>query len=150
MQTDPIFRAVREEPGGEGSVMQHTEEVDMILAVLGSQEMVVYGSALLPHMIADGEEVPGVRGAHPDWAPRVRGGPPDLLWEVETGDRGRGPSGPPADSWPGAGFGSRRASERTQHIFGLLIKRFPEYGVPGVMEQKTSILYKRLYLFAPL
>jgi hypothetical protein len=38
--------------------MQHTEEVDMILAVLGSQEMVVYGSALLRHMIADGEEVP--------------------------------------------------------------------------------------------
>jgi hypothetical protein len=58
MQTDPIFRAVREEPGGEGSVMQHTEEVDMILAVLGSQEIVVYGSALLRHMIADREEVP--------------------------------------------------------------------------------------------
>ena len=38
--------------------MQHTEEVDMILAVLGSQEIVVYGSALLRHMIADREEVP--------------------------------------------------------------------------------------------
>jgi len=37
--------------------MQHTEEVEMILAVLGSQEMVVYGSALLRHRRADGEEV---------------------------------------------------------------------------------------------
>ena len=36
--------------------MQHTEEVDMILAVLGSQEMVVYRSALLRPMRADGEE----------------------------------------------------------------------------------------------
>jgi hypothetical protein len=35
--------------------MQHTPDVDVILAVLDGQDMVVYGRALLNHMVADGE-----------------------------------------------------------------------------------------------
>ena len=37
--------------------MQHPHEVDIVLAVLDTQEIVVYGSDLLRHSVADGEEV---------------------------------------------------------------------------------------------
>ena len=37
--------------------MQHPHEVDIVLAVLDSQEIVVYGRDLLRHSVADGEEV---------------------------------------------------------------------------------------------
>jgi hypothetical protein len=35
--------------------MQHSHNVDIVKAVLGSQEMVVYGEDLLRHSVADGE-----------------------------------------------------------------------------------------------
>jgi hypothetical protein len=37
--------------------MQHPHEVDMVLAVLDSREMAVYGRDLLRHIVADEEEV---------------------------------------------------------------------------------------------
>jgi hypothetical protein len=37
--------------------MGHREEVDIIYAVLGEQKIVVYGEALLQHIVADGEAV---------------------------------------------------------------------------------------------
>jgi hypothetical protein len=37
--------------------MGHSEEVDIIYAVLGEQKIVVYGEALLQHLVADGEAV---------------------------------------------------------------------------------------------
>ena len=38
--------------------MQHPHEVDMVLAVLDTREIVVYGRDLLRPMVADGEDVP--------------------------------------------------------------------------------------------
>ena len=35
--------------------MQHPHEVDIVLAVLGTKEIAVYGRDLLRHMVADGE-----------------------------------------------------------------------------------------------
>ena len=35
--------------------MQHPHEVDIVKAVLGSKEIVVYGEDLLAHIVADGE-----------------------------------------------------------------------------------------------
>jgi len=35
--------------------MQHPHDVDIVKAVLGSQKIVVYGEALLRHLVADGE-----------------------------------------------------------------------------------------------
>jgi hypothetical protein len=37
--------------------MQHPHEVDIVLAVLDTREMVVYGRDLLRPMVADGEDV---------------------------------------------------------------------------------------------
>src|SRR4030095_829164 len=38
-----------------GGTIQHSHNVDIVKAVLGSQEMVVYGEDLLRHSVADGE-----------------------------------------------------------------------------------------------
>jgi hypothetical protein len=37
--------------------MEHPHEVDIVLAVLGTDEIAVYGNALLHHIVADGESV---------------------------------------------------------------------------------------------
>ena len=38
--------------------MQHPHEVDMVLAILDTQEIMVYGRDLLRPLVADGEDVP--------------------------------------------------------------------------------------------
>ena len=38
--------------------MEHPHEVDIVLAVLGTQEIAVYGSDLLRQRVADGEPMP--------------------------------------------------------------------------------------------
>jgi len=37
--------------------MQHPHELDIVLAVLGTEEIAVYGRDLLRHIVADGEAV---------------------------------------------------------------------------------------------
>jgi hypothetical protein len=47
-----------EHPQTHGGPLQHPHEVESVLAVLDTREMVVYGRDLLRHMVADGEEGP--------------------------------------------------------------------------------------------
>src|SRR5215510_16166404 len=44
-------------PQTHGGPMQHPHEVDMVLAVLDTREMVVYGRDLRRPLVADGEDV---------------------------------------------------------------------------------------------
>jgi hypothetical protein len=91
--------------------MQHPHEVDMVLAILDTQEIMVYGRDLLRPMMADGEDVPTSVARIPIRHPRVCGCPQGLLCRVRERDLGQGPRGWTPDPSSGTGHGRRPAPQ---------------------------------------